>query len=214
MRLSVIAAASNRIEARYLVESADKHKVPLTVYDKGGNDLPMEEWIRRVRIQPAEYVLSTDAYDVLVSRWDEDEVISLIDAEPSGIINSCEADCWPGGPWAAAYKPETPWWACNGGQFCGRREAIVAMLEENARQVNTAGGGNQERLHRMVAAGYPIGLDQKCRIFQSMAGVASKYIGSLDGNLFNSFTGTYPMFAHFNGRTMGIEIWRDLLAQD
>ncbi len=198
-----------------LRETAAKNKVPLTM--RGLNqpcpwDAGFPDFVAYLRQRPEPYVLVTDAFDVLVSRWDEAELISLIDAEPSGIIQSCEDNCWPAGEWCSAYKRETPWYAANGGQVCGRNQAVADMFEVNYRDyLTTAGGGNQERLHKMFAAGYPIGLDTHCRIFQSMSGASSGYVEYRDGKMFNTFTKTWPMFGHWNGRTPGMDIWRELL---
>ncbi len=214
MSIVVISGASDRREAQGLIETAAVHRVPLHVVSPGGNDVPLKVLVDLLRARSEEYIVLTDAYDVLFSRWDGVELVALIDAEPSGLINSCESDCWPAGPWCAAYKQETPWWACNGGQVCGKREALVEMTMESQKHPITAGGGNQERLHRMIADGYPIGLDNHCRVFQSMTGAAAIHVECRERKVFNSFTRSWPMMLHFNGRCPGMETWRKALAQD
>lgn len=217
MSILVLAHAFTTVESEWagLCETAVAHGVPLTMRGLGQPcpwDAGFPDLVNYLRHREEPYMLMTDAFDVLVSHWDPAEVISLIDAEPSGVIQSCETDCWPPGPWCDAYRHETPWYACNGGQVCGRTQAVADMLEVNYRDYRSEhGGGNQERLHKMIAAGYPIGLDTRCQVFQSMSGAASGYVELRDGKLFNSLTGTWPMFGHWNGRTPGMEIWRKLL---
>lgn len=207
MTLAVVAWASG--ECPILRASSAKHGVPLTVYPtKDGQYAESLDTVQAIRGRSEGYIVITDAFDVFVSRWDSDEVISLIDAEPSGIILSCEISCYPPGPWCeVAYPaPQSIWAAVNGGQMCGRRDALADLMERNICDYQTtAGGGNQERYHKMLAAGVKFGLDTDCRVFCSMAG--HSLVENRDGLAYNTVTGTNPMFLHFNGRTPGIEEW-------
>ena len=211
MSLIVISHHSDPNQSQSFRESAERHGVPLAMLGYH-DDAHAPDLVAFIRQRPEDYVILTDAFDVLVSRWDAAEVESLISAETTGILHSCESDCWPSGPWSASYpEPHGIWFAINGGQSCGSREAIAAMIEENQKYVSTAGGGNQERYHRMRAAGYPMGLDTECRIFQSMSGRSSSLVECRDGQMYNTVTRTFPMFGHWNGRT-DIGAWTQWLA--
>ena len=206
------AFTGNPDQWKYLRESAARHRVPLTVSGAGiaWPDSGIFDYILAgIRERSEKYLVLTDAYDVIVSRWDADEVISMIDAEPSGVIHSCECECWPPGEWCPRAYPEPHgvWFAVNGGQWCGTKDALIADIEANLKYPTTSGGANQERYHKMIADGYPTGRDTECRIFQSMSGRSSSLVERRNGRAYNTITGTFPQLLHFNGRTPGIESW-------
>jgi len=61
---------------------------------------------------PDDYVLATDGFDTTFSRWDEGEVIRLIDSSLNNWLISCNEECWPGGAWCDSYTDRsTPWWS-------------------------------------------------------------------------------------------------------
>ncbi len=170
------------------------------------------------RLSPP-YIVATDSHDVLMSRWDEQEIIALIEASPGRLIVAAEDHCWPKGPWSEVYEKQahsTPWYAANGGQCCGGRESILKLFETYRDRVGhcVAGGGNQELLHHLLAERYPMSLDVECRIFQAMKCHVPESRGHLtvkDGRAYNSLTQTFPMFLHFNGDCPGIRDWYERL---
>tara|TARA_R110000868_G_scaffold167806_3_gene402271 strand:- start:745 stop:1296 length:552 start_codon:yes stop_codon:yes gene_type:complete len=181
-----------------------------------GSQIDLEPFLKiRTAIQNHDctHAIYVDAFDVLVSRWEEKEVETLID-KAGGLLMSCECGCWPAGPWCDTYvaRKRTPWCAINGGQFAGTRQAMIDLLREvyDRKNMMECGGGNQEILHKMLADGYEMGLDQECRIFQSMAGL-SECITEKNGIMYNTFTDTFPMFPHWNGRTPGMGDWLKVL---
>src|SRR6185369_13038660 len=165
--ISVIGGAYTSYPEQFekLTNTAKKFGVPLTIIGEGRGypDIPtaIDEAVSAVN-SAQDYVILTDTYDTLFCRWDADEVISLIDAEPSGLLISTEASCWPPGPWCAAYKNER---YINGGQLCGRREAVAELLRKIRDYEPVSGGSTQEAMHVLYAQGYPMGLDF-CEIFQ------------------------------------------------
>jgi hypothetical protein len=205
---------------RYLRESAAKHKVPLHVIGEG-QPFPgmgaIRNGIELLRSRSEEYVIITDAYDVIVNRWDEDEVRMLIDAAPS-LIMSVEPKVWPvAEDLEAAYSHlagRYKWFAINGGQYAGRREQIMAMWQEMLLRWDCGqainGGSSQEILHRMYADKRPFTLDLECRLFQTMIGEAARHIVP-NPMAYNTATHNWPMFLHFNGKTPGIEEWGKIL---
>lgn len=190
---------------QWLRKSADKFNVPLRIFGKGESFPDTVGQIQRLRSEfmacTGPYVLFTDAYDTLFCRWDADEVIERIDMEPSGLVISCESECWPPGPWCDAYKGGP---FINGGQYCGKKDALIALMERMLETPDTQGGSTQERLHRMFADGYPMSLDRERRIFCSMSGGYAPVVEAIYAYHVGSIM---PMMLHFNGRTDGIETW-------
>ncbi len=207
--ISVIGGAytTNPDQFKCLSDTARKFFAPLTIIGQGklhpGDIYVIEDILNTLRSEVAPYVILTDTYDTMFCRWDRDEVIDLIQAEPSGILYSCEGNCWPSGPWCEAYAGARGWRYINGGQVCGRREKLIDLWEEVKRYDMT--GNCQERLHRMYADGYPIGLDRACSIFQSMSNPSPGI--EWHNGVVNTHEKTQPMMLHFNGRTPGIEWW-------
>jgi hypothetical protein len=170
----------------------------------------------------AEYIVVTDAFDVLCCRWDEGELITRINAARGNLIVSCEAACFPEGSWRAHYDAlsPSPWRYPNAGQFCGTRSAVVAFvraLDVGVRAIpgpySPVGGAAQEVLHRMICAGRSMSLDSQCSIFQSMYTGAVEHVGwtASETGPSNHLSGSHPMFMHFNGRAPGMDLWYRLL---
>jgi hypothetical protein len=213
------AYTSDPSKWKYLRESAENHKVPLHVLGQG-QPFPgmgaIQNGIEFLKTRSEEYVVITDAYDVIVNRWDENEVRMLIDSAPS-LIMSVEPKVWPPAPeleapyahLAGRYK----WYAINGGQYAGRRQEIIAvwqgmMARWDAGQARH-GGSSQEILHRMFADQRLFTLDLECRLFQTMIGEEARYVYAqsqelADYRACNSVTYTRPMFLHFNGQGLGL----------
>lgn len=196
---------------RCLRESAELNGVELCMYGLGWGFPHLEAYRTAIELAQrftGDYVLHTDAYDVLINRWNELEVANLIENSPDGLIISCNDECWPAGPWSDAYrKGTTPWWSACGAQYTGRKEQMIWLWEEflNGKWSAECGGGNQEMLHRMQTAGRDLSLDTECRIFQIMGHQSRPHIAIKDGKAYNKLTGTFPMFLHYGGRAPGIE---------
>lgn len=206
--------------SRLLVSSAAKHKVPLHVFgidqeypQHPGPKKTIERGIAFLKERTEQYVVITDGFDVLVTRWNPAELIMMIDSAPHLII-SVEWWVWPEGPWKAAYQHldgRYNWFAINGGQYCGRRDQLIAMWEYMVGIFDRESHNSQRCLHRMYQDGAAFTLDLECRIFQSMYGPHDHMIVVQDGQAFNAVTGSNPMFLHFNGGAKGIERWNSAL---
>lgn len=221
MRLQVYTSAytTDPEQWRCIRESAAILKVSLIVHGIGRGYThihSLDEICEIMATNPADYSLLTDGYDTFFARWDENEVIELIENEPGKILMAGEDWCWPDGPWAAAYaeKP-TPWYAINGGGMCGRREELIRHLRCCVHDyTDSAGGGSQERYHKMYADGIHMGIDTDCRVFQCMHGTHTDKVLLLHDpgghvEIFNSVTQSNPMIIHFNGRAPGLHSWFD-----
>jgi hypothetical protein len=216
--LLVLSGSSDLSRAKGLLDTAGRHSVPLKMLQYTGDC--MENMCIALRFLESapdiERVVLIDSYDVLVNRWAPDELIRAIDSAPD-LIMGVESNLWPAGqPYAKKYEQlakRHPWYAINGGMFCGRREDIMLTLRQleflwqNGQAV--AGGSNQELLHQLYADDMPFTLDLECRIFQSMYGEqAHMVIGpSRFAPARNTVTGSQPMFLHFNGQAPGLAEW-------
>jgi hypothetical protein len=200
------AHTTDRNNWKCIRESAHKLEVPLHVIGVG-TDLPPDpvqsfrETIDYINHLPDDYVLVTDGFDTTFSRWDEGEVIRLIDNSLNNWFISCNEECWPGGAWCDSYTDRgTPWWSACGGGFAGTKHSMLRLLEEflSGRWPYT-GGGNQEMLHEMHAARVPMTLDTRCQVYQVMMGISQPLVKYQAGLAYNTVTQTYPMILHFAG---------------
>lgn len=200
---------------RVIRESARANKMDLHVIGVGrpfpqlGTYRDMIEYAQSQPQSQYNYILLTDGYDVMVNRWDEQELVGLIDRQPGKLLVSCNDECWPAGPWDASYPDYgTPWRTACGGQYAGSRDAVIGLWQEflSGKWPVEAGGGNQEMLHRMWAAGYEMGLDRECQVFQIMGHGSQPYVGcNGKTKVVNIQTLTVPMFLHWGGRAPGME---------
>lgn len=223
--LLVLSGASDLSRAKGLLDTAHLKGVPLRMLAYTGDC--MENMCIALRFLEAtpdiERVVLIDSYDVLVNRWAQDELIRAIDSAPD-LIMGVESNLWPAGqPYAKKYEQlakRHPWYAINGGMFCGRRAEMIYALRklEFKWQLGdaVAGGSNQELLHQLYADGELFTLDLECRIFQSMYGeTASRVVPMRDGSCraINRVTQAVPMFLHFNGQAPGLAEWTKRLCE-
>lgn len=220
MKIAVVAPAYTTLpsEYKYLRESAAKHQIDLHILGEGKGWPEIEVYrdaMDLIATLPADYIVCTDAYDVMVARWSGPELVYHIE-KSGGFLISAEAQCYPPGPWSEAYTPVGPWPYINGGQFCGRKDQLLRMMRMVLNgYTDEKGGGSQERWHKMYADGVPIAVDRGCRIFQSMSGDAVQFIKPITPTghflAYNSHSDSCPMFLHFNGRTAGINHWYECI---
>ena len=186
----------------YVIGNGKEYPAGTSVY----NDL--SDYIKTL---DCEYVLLTDSYDVMIVRWDEEEVIRAVDSSLGNLLVAAHDDLWPRGPWMASYPVNgTPWRCANGGQIAGTKESILWLCDQftsNKWPVAATGGGNQEMLHRMHAAGVPFTVDTSCSIFQTLRGPSRLFVALRDGIVFNTVTNSIPMFLHFAGGQPGLADW-------
>lgn len=137
------------------------------------------------------------------------------------ILYSTEKACYPHPEIAKQYRPtKSKWKYLNGGGYGGPLKLIIKFferygLDKHANDVN----GQHEQMMAYLAAekdGFPIKLDTKCEVFQTMAfadpsefEVATTFVGvenTIAGEkqplyLKNKLTKTIPGILHFNGLT-------------
>lgn len=146
-------------------------------------------------------------------------------AEPpkDHILYSTEKACYPHPEIAKQYRPtKSKWKYLNGGGYGGPLKLIIEFferygLDKHANDVN----GQHEQMMAYLAAekdGFPIKLDTKCEVFQTMAfadpsefevvtvlpeGDYDTRVKPTGGEklLYNKLTKTKPAILHFNGLT-------------
>ncbi|MGN6416106.1 MAG: glycosyltransferase domain-containing protein [Pseudobacter sp.] len=122
------------------------------------------------------------------------------------ILYSVEKACYPREEIAAQYKPvKTPWKYLNGGGYGGPLKLIIEFFERYGlhQHVNDVNGQHEQMMAYLQAEkdGFPIKLDTKCRIFQTMAFADPSEFNVEDKKLKNLVTKTTPAILHFNGLT-------------
>ena len=215
-KVAVITSAYSYTPDSWAVirESAIKCGMPLHCLGQGqpfpGDQGALSIGLQFIQSLPNEYIMVTDGYDVMVNRWDEDEVVDRVNKESSGLLVSCNDECWPYEMDYSHYpRKGWPWRSACGGQWVGKRASVVTLIQEwlSGKWPVRCGGGNQEMLHRMHEGGYPFGLDTGCRIFQIMGKNTQPYMDLLNGKAHNSLTDTVPMLLHWGGRALGMQEW-------
>lgn len=200
-----------------LKESCERLGAPLHMW---GMDVPMnypsndprlftdtiEEGLRVVSELDTEYILASDAFDVICVRWDEKEIEQIVKDSKVDLVVSTEANCFPNGPWKDTYDMDSiiPWRYGNQGQFVGTKPAMLQFLETLKSRFRN---GDYSLLHKLYCEGYPFKLDRDCRIFQSMYTEHVGHVKMEDAQVRNSLTCSSPMFLHFNGRAPGMSDW-------
>lgn len=213
----VLTRSSDRAQSAPFERTAERHKLRLHILDGREPNSDVSGYlagIAAVSNTDAKWIVLTDAFDVLVSHWDENELIGRLEYSRGNLLMSCEQGCWPDGEWCALYpEAKRPWKYICGGQYAGKRGEMLALMREiyERRDTVTAGGSSQEILHKLFIGGWPMSLDQNCSIFQSMLGTATDQIAFKDGRAYNSLTKTEPMLLHFNGGALGLKEWRERL---
>lgn len=216
------AYTSNPDDWKYLRESAKKNSIELLVHGLGKNfPGPIDvfrELIPLVEKLNSDYILLTDAYDVIMTNNIHIPTIENTIINCNGLLVSAESSFYPPEcPLGVYYNKFLVWNYPNGGQYVGTKERLLELWSGflSGKWEHKFGGSTQEMLHHMYFGHFPeFVIDRNCHIFQSMAGVGNNYIimrGSMNDKMkvYNSLVYSYPMFLHFNGRSPGIEDWYD-----
>lgn len=143
------------------------------------------------------------------------------------ILYSTEKACYPHPEIAKQYKAvKSKWKYLNGGGYGGPLKLIIEFFERYGldRHQNDVNGQHEQMLAYLSAEkdGFPIKLDTKCELFQTMAfadpeefEVREKYVKNdlinnaeseigtkyIEKVLYNKLTKTIPAILHWNGRT-------------
>jgi hypothetical protein len=140
------------------------------------------------------------------------------DVPTDHILYSTEKACYPHPEIAKQYKPtRSKWKYLNGGGYGGPLKLIIEFFERYGldKLPNDANGQHEQMVAYLQAEkeGFPIKLDTKCEIFQTMAFADPSEIEIVDQEadkghfslykpvLRNKLTKTIPAILHFNGLT-------------
>lgn len=117
-----------------------------------------------------------------------------------GVLVSGEKQCWPDVERAKHFKASSPWRYPNSGQIYGTAVDLLALVD----RYPVADTDDDQRWYTDRAIADEVYVDVECNIFQS---IAFEEPGDFDYypnerfRLRNNRTGTFPLFAHGNGRT-------------
>lgn len=137
------------------------------------------------------------------------------------ILYSTEKACYPHPEIAKQYRPtKSKWKYLNGGGYGGPLKLIIEFFERYGldKHPNDVNGQHEQMMAYLAAEkdGFPIKLDTKCEVFQTMAfadpsefEVVTTFVGLekfIEGErqslyLKNKLTKTVPAILHFNGLT-------------
>lgn len=122
------------------------------------------------------------------------------------ILYSTEKACYPHPEIATQYKPtKGPWKYLNGGGYGGPIPLIIEFFDKYELTKHADGvNGQHEQMMAFLKAeadGFPIKLDTKCKIFQTLAFTNNGELKVDNGLVKNTVTKTTPAFLHGNGLT-------------
>lgn len=154
--------------------------------------------------QDAEYLIFTDAWDVLFFGTAE-EVIAKI--PETGVLMAAERNCFPDSHLAPQFKGETPWKFVNGGLLAGKTTEIAKWLDYVEACPSYQPGMidqqwlNYRLLNEWVNVIYEplIRIDRNTELFYCMY-LDEGEMQPRGGKPFNALTGNSPNFIHFNGK--------------
>lgn len=145
------------------------------------------------------HILLVDAHDVIFLA--PPDAITARYNDPDRMLFSCEKACWPS-PGLASHYPfiSSDWRYLNSGSYLAPIPVYLDMIGRHP--VAYTYDDQLYFTERYLSGQWPIDLDDRCRIFQSIAFQADSDFETVDGRaIFNNKTGTYPTVIHGNGRT-------------
>ena len=121
-------------------------------------------------------------------------------ADFRGVLVSGEKQCWPDAHRAHNFTAASVWRYPNSGQIYGTSREFLALVD----RYPVRDEEDDQRWYTDRAIAGEVLVDEECNLFQSIAfevpGDFSYYIHDTH-KLRNNLTGTFPLFAHGNGRT-------------
>ena len=142
-------------------------------------------------------ILMLDGYDTIVLR-SVFHLISTYTNMKAKVLFGAEKSCWPDIHLKSAY-PETSsdWKYLNSGQFIGRAQDILNILDE---EVQDSDDDQLYYTKKFLSGNYGIELDYHCQVFQTFGDTEIElFINKSFAELHNTVTATQPTIAHGNG---------------
>lgn len=182
-------------------------------FKKSVEKLGYELAIVRTTDNPAEvinklyecYKRAATGHETFIYADAADSIFQSVPVIPNDkIIYQTEKSCFPFPDKAPLFTDKSRWKYLNGGGYCGSLKLIVEFFETYG--LWNIGGKNpqwaqQEAYLEAKEDGFPIELDTKCKIFQSIAFAEKDEFEIKKGLLKNKITKTTPSIIHGNGRT-------------
>lgn len=178
-------------KVKYLKQSAERWKVPITFYGfgepyKGWYDVQLDRLLKELQFTNSDYILYTDASDALVN--------GPLDLPTTGLLGSEEAD----GQF------------CAGGWLADRMYAIECLKLVKG-SFPTKDISNPQEKWRVAIAEHRVHmkLDHHRKIFQ----VADEPLDIVDGRIYNPRTNTFPFIVHWAGGYTDPEVGKAALIE-
>lgn len=118
-----------------------------------------------------------------------------------GVVVSGEKQCWPDPNRAHYFNASSPWRYPNSGQVYGTSREFLALVDRYPIRDEE----DDQRWYTDRAIAGEVLVDDECNLFQSIAFEQPgdfEYVPNIPKyRLKNNRTGTFPLFAHGNGRT-------------
>ena len=216
MSLGILSTVGTADRARRLIRSAELHgmKVRLEVCNMGsphGGDIQAVYPIQWMQTMSEEYVMMVDAHDVLILA-NEEEILDKFRSFNSGFVMSAEAYCMTnhldiGPKLTAMTKPGCHAYP-NCGCWIGERKRAIELLQQSIDLYRynppypeyALDGPGAWFTYGLLYGTMDFALDRDSVLFQSMGGSSTNsYAEVLDGRVYNTHTGTWPIAIHFHG---------------
>jgi hypothetical protein len=158
----------------------------------------INELAKYLRESGQEYFIMQDAFDTYCLLPPNDFPWQYVNID--GVVVSGEKQCWPDAGRAHHFTASSPWRYPNSGQVYGRASRFIDLVA----RYPVADADDDQRWYTDRAIAGEVLVDEECNLFQSIAFETPgdfDYFPAERFRLRNKLTGTFPLFAHGNGRT-------------
>lgn len=198
-------------QSKQMVESFEKQGYEVCVLDgkhKGNGELLRELYACFKRaVTGHETFCYSDGADTYCQK--------KFEAPKDKIIYSTEKACYPHPKLASKFpqaKKYGDWKYLNGGGYCGSLDLIIEFFEKyGLTKHHNDANGQLEQIEAYLKAkedGFPIELDYKCKIFQTISHCTGEdFLVNDKGLVVNRKTKSTPSIIHANGRTEAPEFF-------
>ena len=158
----------------------------------------LQELAKYLRESGDEYFIMQDAFDTYCLLPPSEMPWQYADVD--GVIVSGEKACYPDPERAHHFTASSPWRYPNSGQVYGRSSRFLELIERHPVPDDV----DDQRYYTDRAIAGEVLVDDECNLFQSIAFEEPDDFDYFPNERFkfrNKKTGTFPLFAHGNGRT-------------
>jgi hypothetical protein len=158
----------------------------------------LTECVKYLKESGDEYFIFMDSFDTYCLLPPSDFPWQHKDMD--GVMLSAEKACYPDPEKAHHFTASSPWRYPNAGQVYGKASRYIELVE----RYPVPDDYHDQRWFTDRAIAGEILLDEECNLFQSIAFEEDgdfEYFPHERFRLRNKRTGTFPLFAHGNGKT-------------